>query len=94
MSPKVKFKDTGDEVEVKAGTPLKDVSRGNGWPIAFGCEDGVCGTCLVEILEGKENLSPREEVESQTLDMMCMKDQKHRLACQCKVNGDVKIKGM
>ena len=92
--PKVKFKDTGDEVEVKAGTPLKDVARDNGWPIAFGCEDGVCGTCLIEILKGKENLTPREEVEFQTLDMMCMKDQKHRLACQCKVNGDVEIKGM
>ena len=60
----------------------------------FGCEDGVCGTCLIKAHGGKENLSQMEEKEAQTLDMMCMKDGEHRLCCQCKVNGDVTIEGM
>ncbi|MBI4232205.1 (2Fe-2S)-binding protein [Candidatus Peregrinibacteria bacterium] len=93
--PKVKFSNTGDEVEVETGAALKDVTKDNGWPIAYGCEDGVCGTCIIEVEEGAENVSPMEETEDQTLDMMCMKEGgKHRLCCQCKVNGDVKIKGM
>jgi len=92
--PKVTFTNTGEEVEAAEGTPLKDVVRENGWPVAFGCEDGVCGTCIVETEDGKENLSEMEDTESQTLDMMCMKDGNYRLACQCKLKGDIKIKGM
>lgn len=92
--PKVTFKDTGDQAECDEGASLKDVTKGKGWPIAYGCEDGVCGTCIVEAQEGKENLTPIGEVEDQTLEMMGMKDENHRLACQCKVKGDVTIKGM
>ena len=92
--PKVKFTDTGDEVEVESGSELRETTKDNGWPIAYGCEDGVCGTCIVNVQEGKENLSEKGEVENQTLEMMCMNDGEHRLCCQCKVNGDVTIKGM
>lgn len=91
---KVTFTNTGDEAEVPEGSKLMDVTKERGWPIAYGCEDGVCGTCLIEPIEGKENLSAMEDTESQTLDMMMMKDGNHRLACQCKIKGDVKIKGM
>lgn len=92
--PKVTFQVNGESVEVPAGKPLKEVVKEQGWPIAFGCEDGVCGTCIIEVKEGKENLAPMEEVEDQTLDMMCMKDGEHRLCCQCKANGDVTFEGM
>ncbi len=92
--PKVTFKNTGEIVETAQGSLLKDAARDKGWPIAFGCEDGVCGTCLIKAHEGKENLNPMEEKEAQTLDMMCMKDGEHRLCCQCKANGDVVIEGM
>ena len=92
--PKVTFTDTGDQADAEIDTSLKDATKGRGWPIAYGCEDGVCGTCIVEIKEGKENLSDIAEVEDQTLDMMGMKDGTHRLCCQCKIKGDVTIKGM
>ncbi len=91
---KVFFSNTGEEVEVEEGASLKEVTREKGWPIAYGCEDGVCGTCIVEIEEGAENLSKIGDVEAQTLEVMMMNDGKHRLACQCKVKGDVKIKGL
>lgn len=92
--PKVKFANTGAEAEAEQGEALKNVTKDHGWPIAYGCEDGMCGTCICNVGKGKENLSPMEEREKQTLEMMTMNDGEHRLACQCKVNGDVTIKGM
>lgn len=90
--PKVKF--DNEEIEVAEGSDLKDVATDNGWPIAFGCGDGVCGTCIVKIIEGKDNLSQAEEKELQTLSVMGLDDGEHRLLCQCKIKGDVVIEGM
>ncbi|MBD3360546.1 2Fe-2S iron-sulfur cluster binding domain-containing protein [Candidatus Peregrinibacteria bacterium] len=92
--PKVKFQNTGEEAEAEKGADLMEVTKNQGWPIAYGCEDGMCGTCIVKIIEGKENLNPLDEKEKQTLDVMGMDDGEHRLACQCKVNGDIVIEGM
>ncbi len=92
--PKVKYTNNGDEAEVETGTNLKDVTKDEGWPIAYGCEDGMCGTCIVNVKEGKENLNPINEKEEQTLDVMGMNDGEHRLACQCKVKGDCEIEGL
>ncbi|MGE5660554.1 MAG: 2Fe-2S iron-sulfur cluster-binding protein [Actinomycetota bacterium] len=50
---------------------------------------GQCGTCIVEIVEGIENLSPRTEVENQKLKK---KPATYRLACQTLVNGPVSVK--
>lgn len=90
--PKVKF--DNEEIEVAEGSDLKDVATDNGWPIAFGCGDGICGTCIVKIIKGKDNLSPIEEKEQQTLSVMGLDDGEHRLLCQCKIKGDVVIEGM
>ena len=49
---------------------------------------GQCGTCIVEIVEGLENLSPRAEVENQKLKK---KPDNYRLACQTLVNGPVSV---
>lgn len=92
--PKVTFKNSGDQIETAQGSFLKDAVREKGWPIAFGCEDGVCGTCIIQVHKGKENLNPLSQNEEQTLEMMCMKDGEHRLCCQCKVNGDIEFEGM
>ena len=92
--PKVKFQNTGEEVEVEQGANLKEVTKNQGWSIPYGCEEGTCGTCIIKVIEGKENFSPLTETEKQTLDVMSMDDGEHRLACQCKVNGDVTIEGM
>lgn len=50
---------------------------------------GQCGTCIVEIVEGMENLSPRTEVEERKLKR---KPNTYRLACQTLVNGPVTVK--
>lgn len=50
---------------------------------------GQCGTCIVEIIEGMENLSPRTDFEQRKLKK---KPETYRLACQTLVNGPVKVK--
>ena len=89
--PKVTFSNTKQSVEVEAGESLQTVIQDNGWPIPFGCGSGICGTCLVRVLKGKENLSPMDETEKQTLDAMGSNDCEHRLACKCLVQGDVTV---
>lgn len=49
---------------------------------------GQCGTCVVEVVEGSENLSPKTEVELRKLKK---KPESYRLACQTLVNGPVSI---
>ncbi len=49
---------------------------------------GQCGTCIVEIVEGMENLSPRTQVENQKLKK---KPDSYRLACQTLVQGPVSV---
>ncbi len=50
---------------------------------------GQCGTCVVEVMEGVENLSPRTPVEARFLKR---KPDTYRLACQVLVKGDVTVK--
>jgi ferredoxin len=49
---------------------------------------GQCGTCIVEIVEGMENLSPRTDVENRKLRR---KPDSYRLACQVLVNGPIQV---
>ncbi|MBW4687547.1 2Fe-2S iron-sulfur cluster binding domain-containing protein [Nostoc sp. B(2019)] len=49
---------------------------------------GQCGTCIVEIVEGLENLSPRTDVENRKFKK---KPENYRLACQTLVNGSVSV---
>ena len=49
---------------------------------------GQCGTCVVEVAAGMENLSPRTEVENRKLKK---KPESYRLACQTLVQGTANI---
>ena len=87
----VKYKNTGEEVEVEVGTRLKDVIDKNSWPVPFGCEDGLCGTCIVMISSGFENMNDFTEREKITLEAMGLDDGNHRLSCQSIINGDIEF---
>jgi ferredoxin len=50
---------------------------------------GQCGTCIVEIVEGMENLSEPTDFEQRKLKK---KPSNYRLACQTLVNGAVTVK--
>ncbi len=88
--PKVTNKSLSISVECEAGAKLKDVATQNNLGIPFGCEDGICSTCLIQINSGMENLSPRTEQEEATLSIRSASPEQ-RLGCQCKVNGDVEF---
>jgi len=49
---------------------------------------GQCSTCIVEVVQGSENLSPRTSVEERRFRKS---PDSYRLACQTLVNGDVSI---
>lgn len=85
---KIIFTKSGKEVEVADGASLTGVAEANG--VMFGCYTGVCGTCIINIASGAENLSERTEFESNLLG----DDQNLRLACQCRIiKGEVRIDG-
>ncbi|NEO28230.1 MAG: (2Fe-2S)-binding protein [Kamptonema sp. SIO4C4] len=50
---------------------------------------GQCGTCVVEVIEGMENLSERTQFEERKLKK---KPASYRLSCQTLVNGPVKVR--
>ncbi|MDJ0647312.1 MAG: 2Fe-2S iron-sulfur cluster-binding protein [Xenococcaceae cyanobacterium MO_188.B19] len=49
---------------------------------------GQCGTCVVEIVSGMENLSPKTDFEKRRLRK---KPDNYRLACQTLVNGVISV---
>ena len=56
--------------------------------VNFGCKEGRCTACMSEIIEGMENLFPRNQKE---IDAVL--DDNYRLMCQCKIkSGTVKIR--
>ncbi|MBS3127689.1 (2Fe-2S)-binding protein [Candidatus Woesearchaeota archaeon] len=75
------------QIEVKENESLIEACMDLGVP--FGCQSGLCGTCRTEVLEGMENLNPRNDKE---LDMGI--EGNERLMCQSRIvkNGIVKIK--
>ena len=49
---------------------------------------GQCGTCVVDIVEGTQNVSPRNAVENR---MLKKRPSSCRLACQTIVNGPISV---
>jgi len=80
------FNNQGSET-IADGSPIKSFCEENGVP--FACEEGICGTCIIEVVDGMENLS---EFTQEEIDFLGEQN-RERLACQCKINGGcVKIK--
>lgn len=72
--------------EIKDGEFIRDVCEGLGVP--FGCKQGICGTCMIEVLEGMNNLYEKNDREIN----MGLEDNQ-RLTCQCRIkNGLIKIR--
>ncbi len=67
--------------EVEDGRPIKETCEEAGIP--FACEEGICGTCVVEVEEGMDNLSAFTEEEEDFLG----EQESERLACQCTIKG-------
>lgn len=84
---KLVFEDQDEEIELPDGSPIAEMCEEAGVP--FACTEGVCGTCVIEVTEGMENLSEFNEAEADFLGDL----DTERLACQCKIlGGCVKVK--
>jgi len=84
---KLIFDNNSEEVELEDGSSLQEVCEEAGVP--FACTEGVCGTCVIEVVEGNENLSSPSQEEKDFLGDDCSEE---RLACQCSIrSGTVKI---
>ncbi len=84
---KLIFEETKEEYDLPDGSSIIEPCEEAGVP--FACTEGVCGTCVIEVTEGMENLSEFNQAEVDFLgELHC-----ERLACQCKIkHGCVKIK--
>jgi ferredoxin len=84
--PKIIFNNE-EEKELPEGASIAEVCEEAGVP--FACTEGICGTCVIEVEEGMECLSPQTQEERDFLG-----DQnRERLACQCKLlRGCVKVR--
>jgi ferredoxin len=78
---KLIFYNTAEEKDLEDEAPIAEACEEAGVP--FACTEGVCGTCVVEVVEGMENLSSFTQEE---MDFLGEQD-KERLACQCKIKG-------
>lgn len=84
---RIVFEENNEEFEVEDGAEIGEACEEAGVP--FACTEGVCGTCVVEVEEGMDNLTPFTQEEE---DFLGECDQE-RLACQCKIkSGTVKLK--
>lgn len=84
---KLIFENSGEEKELDDGSSLQEVCEEAGVP--FACTEGVCGTCVIEVVEGMDHLSDFTQEEKDFLG----EQQYERLACQCKIKGGcVRIK--
>jgi ferredoxin len=84
---KLIFLNTDEEVNLPDGSDIKEACEKAGIPIA--CSEGVCGSCIIEIAEGMNNLSEFTQAEKDFLGEM----HNERLACQCQIKkGVVKIR--
>ena len=111
--PKVLFVNEKQEIEVPQEAVLRDEARKAGIQVNFlpldtaggaigryvNCHGlGLCGTCLILVKKGMENLSPktlREKVacsaDPKTMMAIIGHEDEARLSCQVHVNGDCTV---
>ena len=88
--PKVTITTDDLTIDVADNYPMIDMCEDHETSILFGCRDGACGACMIRVKEGMGNLSKMEDDEKDFLETMAAEEDE-RLACQCKVLGDVVV---
>lgn len=91
---RVTIEPPGKTAEVPDGAhTILEAGEKAGVDMEFGCRDCTCGTCVVEVVKGMENLSPLTDQEIDVLDAWNRDPEKIRLACCVKVlKGEVVVR--
>jgi ferredoxin len=93
--PTVEFLDAGKKVACGQYANLRKVAKLAGVEVYKGpdqllnCQgNGLCGTCVMEVVEGIENCSPKNLREQKCFNLRG-KPANWRLSCQTQVMGDI-----
>ena len=94
--PTIRYEQEGQQVGCIEGANLRKASLDAGVNPYNGVNNlnncggvGQCGTCVMEVVEGEANLSPRSDVEEVYL---ADRPSNYRLSCRTTVNGDVTVR--
>ena len=90
--PYVLIKPSLELVELPRNSTLTALEEVQETIIPFGCRSGACGSCAIEVLEGISNLTVADDRERLFLTTLGYPEQHYRLACQCRLQGDITIK--
>ncbi|TLS53617.1 (2Fe-2S)-binding protein [Paenibacillus antri] len=88
--PTVRFVTSGKSIEVDRDANLLRASIRYEGAVPYKCGGGLCGTCKVFVVEGRDTLSKVMKKEIDRLGQERI-EQGFRLACQTFVAGDVTI---
>lgn len=77
-------------LQTRSGMGLQGVGAKHQTAIEYDCRRADCGICIVTVEEGLQNLSEPTIAERDFLKAM-RADANERLACQCRVFGDVQL---
>lgn len=89
--PQIRFRKNRPPLEVPPGSNLMNALLEGGLPVASSCRgDGICAKCRIEIVEGRENLSPENERERFLRDRHDI-PRPERISCQVQVHGDITV---
>jgi ferredoxin len=72
-------------------TELEFELHGHEAAIPFGCRSGACGACAIEVLSDPSALGEKSESEARFLESLGYAGEQFRLACQCRIGGDVRV---
>lgn len=91
--PKITVLPANASAEVEPGEILLEAGEKAGVEMEAGCFNCSCGTCVVEVVSGMENLAEPTDQELDVLDAWNKDPEKYRLACCTKIEkGEVVIK--
>lgn len=85
------FEDIGVTVNVPAGVRVIEISEKVGSGIVYGCREGDCGTCIMKVTGGWNNLTEPSVLEDKVLREN-MAGSHHRLACQAQILGNCRVR--
>jgi ferredoxin len=88
--PNLYFKNIDKTIEVPENSSILRTSLRYDGKVPNKCGGGFCGTCVVKIEEGSENLDKIKPAEQKKLGSELL-DQGYRLACQSFTSGDLTI---
>ena len=91
--PKITVLPANVSAEVPTGELLLEAGEKAGVEMEAGCFNCSCGTCVVEVVAGMENLEEPTPEELEVLDAWNKDAEKFRLTCCVKIKGgEVTIK--